>query len=512
MSRRHKIKAPKSAGSIQAPSASMGFGGISGSGFSAADSSPNRGFVYFPQLDSKLSVSQFTRTETLRKARWLVSNTGFARHLQNTIARLVGPMIPQPSTRDKDWNVAALEFFQRTQGSRLIHDQAGMESFNSRQRTVVRASLTDGDCFLGLTTTTTGNARTVFYEAPQIGNSYDTTQEKGWFDGVKIDRYGKKTDYCILQAGSYNREGEVFPANKFLHCGRFESPRSPRGLTAYIHAILRMLDVREVQNDIFKGIKSGNIVGFYLTNQLLSSIEKAPAGGRLAQEDYRGRPRDNVPNPKPATYEEVIAQGGQFMQLGQGQDLKVLNDSRPHQNQQAFIESIIHDIAAGFGMPVEAVWSISGITGPAVRYIMRMAEKTLNEIRDQLKEQFCQPYWVYTMALAQKSGALPWCKDQDWWKCEWVAPSALTIDAGRDSAAGIKELQYGAGSLRDWYGEDGQDWQKVIDQIAQEKAYIAKKEQELGLPPGAIQGEREVNQAEQQAGEQTEEKPPEPEK
>lgn len=496
MSRR-KHKLPNSSGSILAPSASAGGWGAGGSGYTAANESPNRGVIYFPQLDSRLALTQYTRRETMRKARWLEANMGIGRHFANTIPRLVGPLIPQPATRDTKWNELALEFFNRTQGSRMIHDQAGMENFFTRQRSVVKRGIVDGDCFLGLTTTTTGNARTVFYESPQVGNAADMDHRNGWFDGVKIDRYGKKTHYCILEPGSFSQKGTPVPANQILHCGRFETPQSPRGLTAFIHAILRMLDIREIDGDTLKGIKAANMVGFFLTNQVLSNLETAPAGGRLRKEDWRGSTATNVTAPKNVTYEEVITQGGNFMQLGQGQDLKVLNDSRRHPNQQAVIDYLIHDICAGFGYPQEAFWSISGITGPAVRYIMRMAEKTLNEARDGLREQFCQPFWTYHTALAVRNGQLPQCKDPDWWKCNWIAPSALTIDAGRDSAAGIREIEVGAQTLQDWYGEDGQDWRKQLEQVAIEKAYAAELEDKHKLPEGAVLGQRELNQAEQ---------------
>ncbi len=502
MSRRKKSLPQASApiGLPQAAGPTYGFGN-SGGGYTAANSSADRGFVYFPNLDNRTALTQFTRTETTRKARWLEANMGLGRHFANTIPRLVGPLMPQPATKDAKWNELALDRFNRIQGSRMIHDQAGMENFFTRQRTVVKRRIVDGDCFLGLTTTTTGNARTVFYEAPQIGNAGGMDAKTGWYDGVKIDRYGKKTHYCILEAGSYNRKGTVVPANQILHCGKFESPHSPRGLTAFIHAILRMLDIREIDGDTLKGIKAANMVGFYLTNQVIDGIQAAPAGGRLQREDYRGATRTNVPNPAKTTFEEVLDTGGNMLTLNGG-EIKTVNDSRRHPNQQAVIDYLIHDICAGFGYPYEAFWSISGISGPAVRYIMRMAEKTLNEERDGLREQFCQPFWSYDAAIAISRGELPPCKDPDWWKCNWIAPSALTIDAGRDSAAGIRELEAGAQTRQDWYGEDGQDWRKQLEQVAVEQAYAAELETKHKLPPGSILGQREINQAEQAANQQ----------
>ncbi len=482
----------------QAAGPTYGFGN-SGGGYTAANSSPDRGFIYWPQLDNRTALTQFTRTETTKKARWLEGNTGLGRHFANTIPMMAGPLMPQPATSDTEFNEAALEFFNRTQGSRMIHDQAGVESFFARQKTILKRGGVDGDCFLGLTTTTTGNARTVFYESPQIGNAAGMDARNGWYDGVKIDKYGKKTHYCILEAGSYNRKGTIVSASQVLHCGLFESPHSPRGLTAFIHAILRMLDIREMDGDTMKGIKAANMVGFYVTNQALNNLEAAPAGGRLQREDYRGATRTNVPNPAKTTFEEVLDTGGNMLTMNAGQDIKTVNDSRRHPNQQAVIEYFIQDCAAGFRMPYEVMWRIAGITGPAVRFVMRMAEKRLNEIRESLKEQFCQPYWAYSIAIGIKNGQLPPCSDPDWWKCDWIAPSALTIDAGRDSASGLKEIEKGAGTLSGWYGEDGQQWRKQLRQRAVELAYAKELEGEFKLAEGELTGQREIAQAEQAA-------------
>jgi capsid protein len=494
MSKRKRPKSlPAQSGGIEAPvSYGYGSGGSSGSGYTAADQSTGRGYVFFPNIDSKTNVSQYVRSEVSRKARWLEANVGLARHFANTLPRMAGPLIPQPATSDTEWNKIALEYFNRTQGSRLVHDQGGMENFSTRQKTILKRGLVDGDCFIGLTTTTTGTARTVFYEAPQVGSGTKQLAQDGWFDGVQTDRYGKKQAYSILEPGNYSREAQVIRADKILHCGRFESPQSPRGLTGFIHAINNMLDLREIDNDTKRGIKAGNIVGFYVTNQILNNIDAAPAAGKYnTKPDYRAINTATVADPKPIKFEALTEGGGAMLTLNQGQDLKTVNDSRPHQNQMDFKSYLVHDIAAGFSMPVESMWSISGISGPAVRFIMRMAEKTLKEMRSNLIEQFCQPYWVYAIALAQKSGAIPYCKDTNWWKCSWIAPSALTIDAGRDSLSGMKELREGGTTYQDWYGEDGDDWRKQFEQRGLELAYGQEIETRLGLRAGSFFGKED---------------------
>ncbi len=490
MSRNRKNKKPPQAvENINAPSAAWGggYGGV-GSGYSAGDESRDRGYVVWPSNESKYALTPYVRKEVYKRANWLVSNNGIARSLANTIPQLAGPLTPQPTTKDDVWNALALEYFNRTQGSRLIHDQGGMENFYTRQRTILKQGLVNGDCFIILTKTTTGNARTILYESGQVGNGASQKQNDGWFDGVRVDKFGKKVAYAFLKPGvQYSTETEVVPAYSVLHCGRFETPSSPRGLTGFIHAINHLLDIREIDNDTKRGIKASNLVGLVVTNQALGNIDAAPAAGKYAtRPDYRALAAGTPASPKPLKYEEITEGGGAMMTLNAGQDMKVVHDGRPHPNQQAKIDYFIHDIAAGFKMPYEVMWNIQGISGPAVRFIMRMAEKTLNSMRDELKEQFCQPYWNYTIALAIKNGALPVPNDPDWWKCEWIAPSAMTIDAGRDSASGMKELETGGTTYHDWYAEDGLDWRKQFRKRGVEAAEAMKIEKELGLDRGTV--------------------------
>lgn len=478
---------------LSAMGGGSGWGGTSsGTGYTAADQTAMRGYVYFPNLNPKTALTSYARTEIMRKARWLEANMGLGRHYARTLPRLIGPMIPQPDTSDGDWNELALAHFLRTQSSAMIHDQAGAEDFFERQRTVIGRGIVDGDCLLAKTITTTGNARTALYEAPQIGSAYQL-KSNGWNDGVKQDKWNRRTAYMITEPGDFlGTSGTELGAKDVLHIGLFESPHAPRGLSAFVHAVNRMLDVREIDNDTIRGIKAANLVGFQIVNSLVDNIPQAPAAEKFRKGPYFGSAPSTGVESADVQYEEITQGGGNIFRNRMGDKIETVHDERRHPNQQAVIEHFINDCSWGLGMPPGSMWSIAGITGPAVRFVMRMAEKTLNEHRARLAKQFCQPYWIYAMALAQKNGQIPWCKDPDWWKCRWIAPAALTIDVGRDSAAGLKEMAAGATTRRDWYGEEGQDWSNELEQCAKERAKAAALEKQYDLPAGTLLGERDL--------------------
>ena len=56
-------------------------------------------------------------------------------------------------------------------------------------------------------------------------------------------------------------------------------------------------------------------------------------------------------------------------------------------------------------------------------------------------------------------------------------PAEISIDAGRDSAASLNEINAFAKTYREHYGEKGEDWREAMDQRAYEEVYreVAKR-------------------------------------
>jgi Phage portal protein, lambda family. len=154
-SRRRAARAKAAAQSSQAPAA------FSPSGYAGAEPwSRERGYVYFPELDTQREVDSYTRSELLRKARFLYANVGFVRRIVNGISRMVVGvgLSPQATTKDPDWNLASQKSFENRAVARHIWDVNGKYNFYQMQRAIKRCSYKDGDCGVVLTESEAGRA------------------------------------------------------------------------------------------------------------------------------------------------------------------------------------------------------------------------------------------------------------------------------------------------------------------------------------------------------------------
>jgi len=64
------------------------------------------------------------------------------------------------------------------------------------------------------------------------------------------------------------------------------------------------------------------------------------------------------------------------------------------------------------------------------------------------------------------SGALP--STDGWARCDFIGPSKITIDAGREMAQEREDVARGLMSRRDHYGNRGRSWRRETDQVFEE--------------------------------------------
>lgn len=459
---------------------SFGFGGSSG--YTAADQSTARGMIWFPNLDSKRELNGYSRTEIIRKARWLCRNDGMARRFRRGIAEMVGCLRPNPNTSDQGWNEEALAAFAAIAESPLVFDRAGREDFYQRQVTLTERALEDGDCSVVLTQTGNYNPATALFEAPQMEG---VEKEGDWIDGVLVNSDGRALKYRYTDPGREN--AVIIDAANVIHFGLFETSRSIRGVSGFAHAVNKLIDVRELDNDQMLGIKAANQVGWYLKNADANAADLPINGAKVkitnplaAMTGAQGAQTRDL------TMEAIVGPGGKVVELDRGQDLSIIHDERRHPNAQALINEFVRNCSWGFDFPPEALWFLGSLTGPAVRYTIKSAERATKRYRKNLERNFCQRFWVYAVAKLMRQGMLRQCSDPQWWKCQWIQPESLTIDLGRDWAASIQGLQSGALSLAEFQAEAAMDWREQMRQRAEELEYAQKLVAEKRLDPSHI--------------------------
>lgn len=440
---------------------------LSSSVFDGANFSARRGYVYVPTIQTDREITPASRTELLRRGRWLTRNVGFAKRCVWGLARMAGWLSPIPLTKDKAWNKLAADLFERRYGASPIgFDVQGRQNIYSYQPLITASRLQDGDFFSALTESSTGSAMVMSYEGHQIGNGLNAPNEESLLDGVRVDRFTKSLAFNVVDRDG---NGIEIPARDLIQNADFMSVNHTRGVSALHHAVNHLLDRTELVSDLKLGSKIANRQGLYIVNDAPQQRVSGPPG--------LGTSVSTQPTTKTAaqwTLGELYdpsKRGGKIVELGSGQDLRSILDQRPHPNTIEFLDFLGRDIAAGLDMPFETLWNIAKLGGASVRYVLADAQKTIERLQQLLVDQFLTRFWVYFVAKAIAKGDLPPCEDPNWYVVGWQAPAKMTVDIGRDGRLSIDLHKAGMLTLSRWFGEQGRDWKEEVEQAVEEYAF-----------------------------------------
>lgn len=454
-------------------------------GHQGAEQSRSRGYIYFPQLDTRREISSYTRTELLRKARFLYANHGIAKRVINGLARMVAGtgLAPQAATKDKAWNALAEKEFAQRAESPFVFDTGGRYDFYKSQQALMRFRFRDGDASAILTESAAGLGRLAFYESHQIGNALYLPlgfDQKLWNDGVRTDALGAATQYRYLD---YSEEGTLGQPSKFtdvaardvIFFADYERAGQSRGLTVLAHAINNLLDTAEITGYIKTGVKLSNQYGYWIEKAAgTTGVSKFESVGSGVTETVAVSDTQNI------TLEKVYG-GGQIPDLKPGESLKFNSASHPHPNQLTLLEFLIRDIAWGVGVSPELLWNIAALGGANTRFVLADAQGWIEEQQADLVRLYCQRVWTYFIAKSLKAGRLPKCQDAEWWNCNWITPPRLTVDFGREGQLQLDQLKMGVITYSRLLGWQGQDFQTHTDKWLDELAYVKSGLAERGL-------------------------------
>jgi len=303
---------------------------------------------------------------------------------------------------------------------------------------------------------------------------------------VKLSPERKRIAYCFKDENLMER-ARILPRRDVIHFGLFESPHSPRGLSGFAHAVLNLMDVRELDNSTMSGMKVSNLVGFGIknTDPLNASATERLLERTRDETPYDDAETDDVTEGPTVKIEDITQAAGSMVEFGLGKEPFVLHDDRPHPNSREFVNYFIKACSLGFDFPDEVLWNLGKLTGPSTRYIIKAAERAARPYRDRLQRTYCQRIYAWFVGSQVAAGNLR-CSDPRWWKCAWIPPESLTIDYGRDIANGLGMIERGGGTWNDWYSEANQNWEEQFRQKAVELQMAARLEQEFGLQPGSL--------------------------
>lgn len=476
-SRRHPhLRPPQmSAGSIVMPGGGTQPLDHFGSSFESARQSRDRSYIFFPNLDSRTEIDSLSRTETMRKARWLYNNDGFTRRVISQYTRLNGDLRPLPKTPDKEWNALAKQVFNDIANSPKRFDRSGKYSFRDMQLALTRSSLKDGDCLVVPTLSDTGSSQFIIYEGHQIGDAPRDQRKQAeesrlsWLDGVGVDEHNRQHAYR-LSGGRDPSKSRVIPAGSAHLFTRFERPGQPRGISALAHLVPHAVDVRDISRDMSSGIKSRQLIGFYMAPKDPELPFGATGTGiQNSLSKWRGRSTGDDPDADPNeteqnySYEEVFT--GSNMFRAQNYEPRVLESSQPHENEMAFLDFRVRQMSLGLDMAPELTWKMANLNGNTMRWMMEEMEEVFHYNRLATSRPFCDWVWFEVIGNEIASGRLrepniPKEKEGivGWWTCDWIAPRKRSVDRARESKVRMEEHRHMVTTMSALHAEDGNDW------------------------------------------------------
>jgi len=451
-----------------------------GSAFDAANSSTQRGQIWYTEIESHLEIDQGTREELLRQSRWCANNLApYAALLENVPPLVTGPrgLRPFPATSDKEWNQKALALFEN-RAQKWSFDLGGKWSFYAAQQQAFRHMLRDGDMFGVLTEGANASAQMQFYEGHQVGNDaqYLSAADSGsraWRDGVLSDKHGRALAYRIREQG---KRAAVVPRENVVPFVSEARRGSHRGVPVGAHWFTDGIDWVELKAFTKASAKNAARMAYYRKNIRGGGNTIEPSLGAAWQNDNTAESPDMV------LVKEV--EGGTEIINTKDQELAILADPRPGPNTMEFMDKLVWNLALGTGLPPSVVLFLSGMISAEVRMVLQSSRSWIKARQQWLVENYCQRYWAYFVAKEVARGTLSRPKDPDWFKCGWIAPADMTIDIGREGNLKMGLLKEGMLTLAMWAGEQGVWWEEMQDQKLRECARGARRRREIAAEEG----------------------------
>lgn len=458
-----------------------GFGGWSG--YQGASYSTDRGQVFWPTLETRKELDQFTRQELQRRVRWLVANVGFIKGMVQNAASLVGYLTPNARTQDRGWKLGAREVFRERMMRAGQFDLGGKFNFATAQVMINERRFQDGALLTVLVRRDKKKGpRVAFYESHQLASPKGAS--KSWQDGVLVGKHGVHLAYGV-------RDGErgkvvVIPAKHCIYSGKFSSPGHVHSVPPLAHAVNHAIDVTEVWGFTKAGIKTSSLFGAVIERdgagtQTPRSQQGLVGGARVSDGGVPGGPR--------MTMNDVM-DGPVLRRMERGEKMKVLHDGRPSPNQQEFCETLVRDMAVGFGLQPEVIWRMMKLTGPGVRFVMDVADRWIQE-QQRVLADWAGPVWAFFMADAIESGEMGFPSDgAKFWRAKLTPQRNLTIDRGQVSRARLAEIDAGVATWESWEEVDGEGWEERMEQRIEEYVAAKKRCEKAGVSYEEVFGRR----------------------
>jgi len=438
------------------------------------------GWVQDPRFDA----DQATRLELVRKSRWFEKNDALAQGLAEVFTEFTvgayGPIIT-PASSDDEWNQRVSEYLSEWYS---LADMVTRQGYAGIMTTAAWRRFFDGEFFI-LKTGSSGKPRLQGIASHRVATPADKIDQEGRtiIDGVVIDSRGRPTGYWINTSTDDRENFELRPADQVIHIFEPESPGQYRGLPM----------LTPVMNDLH------DLADLFMLEMAAAKVQSKDAIVIKNQSGALNRDKLHrqrlLPNLAPATAENPDeskarqlyyqkAFPGRTIAAYVGDEVQMLASNRPSVTTQWFFDYLAQRVCMGVGISKMLVlpWSIQGTIGRG-EY-----ERSRNYFLSRFvpfASAVQQIYW-YVIGTARFSDPRIADAPMDWTRVTIRPPRTVNVDAGRNSAATIADLESGLTTIEEQYSMRGLDWREQLRQRAKEEKFIDQLAKEEGLDPSRI--------------------------
>lgn len=447
---------------------------VNGNAYEAARVSETRPAVKSgPPDDAAAKLPEWTHKQLVENCRYAADNFGVAKEVVTSmqIYAIGDGLRAQPRSPDPEWNAAARarwKIFERTA------DTSGKFSLRQLCLFACRALDTDGEIFFIKTAdAVTGLPRLQVMETHRL--SYKNEPSQNILDGIEWDESGAPKTYFFK---SGNNEEFVVPADKVIRVANVQRASETRCAPALQHAIVHLKDAfMLLEMEKKNAAAQANFAYALTTPHPETAEEELDAFGAATGNAHAGT--------REARVSEVSKlDGGKMLKIPEGMNLDVLESKRPSQAFVGFLEALMRDSTLGVSSYEIAVDS-SKIGGASVRLQTAKMERRISARQQDLIEQFLIPAWKFVIGAEYLRKKLP--AAEGWADVEFSTPRRLTVDAGRESAALLNEVEAGTRPIEDLFDAMGYgDWEEETRRRAQLMQKARAIAEEYGVDAEAL--------------------------
>jgi lambda family phage portal protein len=443
-------------------------------GFDAANPGTKRGTSggMGQNAGSETPRMAMDRLKLMWEARNLERNMPVIRCVLDRVTQyVVSQLLYQSQTGDSEWDSMAEHYFHDWMENWA--DITGRRNFRMLVELGFRSALRDGDFGFHLVRIG-GRLRVQCIEADRIGdpNKVSSFTDSNYVQGIHLNDYGQPTGYDIFKrdrkSSRYEFEQTADAKNFFLLSKplRADEYRTVSWL-APIAAQAR--DLHEFFTFELGAAKwAASHAGVIRVADPMAKAGAGSAGmwnGQTTTAD--GRPTEMV-------------EGNKLLRLRPNEDVTVFNTGgRPAGAFTAAIEGVLRNIAMGLNVPY-GFFDMAKFGGATVRLEAMQLQRMFNRYQEILVTSVLNKIKRAVLSNAIAMGELPANPNFD--QGTWQFGKHLTADTGYDTTANLELLQAGLKPASVIAGEEGLDYEDLIDQLVKEAIILRDKCAEAGIP------------------------------